>query len=87
MRGGEGPPGAVSIWAWSPSIFGRPLNLVLYMPFRIFAYSSNIIKANFDLMDCDVCFRDLEVGRLSCKSFSFRDLLTHDPSLGTKCSF
>ena len=51
MRGGEGPPGAVSIWAWSPSIFGRPLNLVLYMPFRIFAYSSNILKASFDLME------------------------------------
>jgi hypothetical protein len=28
---------------------GRPLNLVLYMPFRIFAYSSNIFKANFAL--------------------------------------
>jgi hypothetical protein len=42
MRGGEGPPGAVSIWSWSPLFFGRPLNLVLYMPFRIFAYSSNI---------------------------------------------
>ncbi len=24
-------------------IFGRPLNLMLYMPFRIFAYSSNIL--------------------------------------------
>ena len=51
MRGGEGPPGAVSIRSWSPLFLGRPLNLVLYMPFRIFAYSSNIIKANFDLMD------------------------------------
>ena len=27
------------------------LNLVLYMSFRIFAYSSNNIKSNFDLMD------------------------------------
>ena len=51
MRGGEGPPGTVSIWSWSPLLFGRPLNLVLYMSFRIFAYSSNILKANFDLMD------------------------------------
>jgi hypothetical protein len=51
MRGGEGPPGAVSIWLWSPLFFGRPLNLVLYIPFRIFAYSSNILKANFDLME------------------------------------
>ena len=51
MRGSEGPPGAVSIWSWSPLFFVRPLNLVLYMPFRIFAYSFNILKANFDLMD------------------------------------
>ena len=34
-EGGMGPLGAV--------------NLVLYMPFRIFAYSSNILKSNFDL--------------------------------------
>ncbi len=51
MRGGEGPPGAVSIWSWSPLCYGRPLKLVLYMPIRIFAYSSNIFKANFDLME------------------------------------
>jgi hypothetical protein len=47
MRGGEDPSGTVSIWSWSPLLFGRPLNLVLSMPFRIFAYSSNILKANF----------------------------------------
>ena len=29
---------------------GRPLNLVLYVPFRMFAYSSNNFEANFDLM-------------------------------------
>jgi hypothetical protein len=51
MRGDEGPPGAVSIWSWSPLFFGRPLNLVLYMPFRMFTYSSNIFKDNFDLME------------------------------------
>jgi hypothetical protein len=28
-----------------------PLNLVLYMHFRIFAYSSNILIADFDPMD------------------------------------
>jgi hypothetical protein len=63
-EGGEGPPGAVSIWSWSSLFFGRPLNLVLYIPFRIFVYSSNIFKSNFDLMDStgfDACFRDLEV--------------------------
>ncbi len=51
MRGCEGPSGTVSIWSWSPLFFGCPLNLVLYMPFRIFAYSSNILKTNFDLME------------------------------------
>ena len=43
--GSNGPSGSVSIWSWSPLFFGDPLNLVLYMPFRIFAYSSNIFKA------------------------------------------
>jgi hypothetical protein len=38
-EGGMGPLGAV--------------NLVLYMTFRIFAYSSNILKANFDLKPGD----------------------------------
>jgi hypothetical protein len=62
-EGGEGPPGVVSIWSRSPLFFGRPLNLVLYMPFRIFAYSSNILKANFDLMESmPACDGDLEVG-------------------------
>ncbi len=51
MRGDEGPPGAVSIWLWSTLLSKGPLNLVLYMPFRIFAYSSNIFKTNFDLME------------------------------------
>jgi hypothetical protein len=60
-EGGEGPLGAVSIWSWSSLLFGHPLDLVLYIPFRIFAYSSNILKANFDLMD-SMSSWDLEVG-------------------------
>jgi hypothetical protein len=51
MRGGEGPPGAVSIWSWSPLFFGRPLNLVPYIPFRNICIFGNIFKANFDPMD------------------------------------
>ena len=35
-----------------------PLNLILYMHLRIFAYSSNILMASFDPMDsmlmCDI---------------------------------
>jgi hypothetical protein len=30
MRWGEGPPGEMSIWSWSPLFFGRPLNLGTY---------------------------------------------------------
>jgi hypothetical protein len=60
MRGVEVPTGVVSIWSWSPLFLGFPLNLVLYIPFRIFAYSSNIFKDNFDLMD-SMSHRDLEV--------------------------
>ncbi len=63
MRGGEGPSGAVSIWSCSPLFFGRPLNLELYMPFRIFAYSSNILKSNFDLMEY-ASLGDLEIGEV-----------------------
>ncbi len=51
MNGGEGPPGTVSFWSWSPLFFGRPLSLVLYMLFRIFAYSSSILKDNFVLIE------------------------------------
>ena len=47
MRGGEGPSGAVSIWSWSSLLFGRPLNLALYIPFRIISYSSNILKVKY----------------------------------------
>ena len=57
-RGDEGEHG--SAWGgvhlvmganifWTP--IKSPLNLVMYMPFRIFAYSSNILKANYDLID------------------------------------
>ncbi len=66
--------GVVSIWSWVPLSLGCPLNLVLYMPFRIFAYSSNILKANFDLMDSMPACGTLKKARLSCRSCSFRDL-------------
>jgi hypothetical protein len=51
MRGGMGPPGAEFVWSWASLLLGRPLNLTLYIPFRMFAYSSNVLKATFDLMD------------------------------------
>ena len=50
MRGGVGPLGAGSACAEASQSAGRPLNLVLYIPFTMFAYSSNNFKANFDPM-------------------------------------
>jgi hypothetical protein len=53
-RGDEGcmvPLGTVSIWSWVLLSSGFPLNLVLYMSFRIFAYSSNLLKTNLELID------------------------------------
>jgi hypothetical protein len=64
---------------WCPSGHGchYPLNLILYMPFRIFAYSSNILKTTFDLMTHDsipVCWT-LKWASLPCGSCSFGDLV------------
>ncbi len=74
LVGTEDPPGTVSIWSLSLFFFVCPLNLVLYMPFRIFAYSSNILKTNFDLMQSMPVCGTLKQVRLSCKSPSSRDL-------------
>ncbi len=37
------------------SLVGPPLNLVLYMHLRIFAYTSNTLIASFEYMDWIVC--------------------------------
>ena len=34
------------------NLVGPPLNLVLYMHSRIFAYTSNTLIASFEYMDC-----------------------------------
>ena len=70
MRGDMGPPGAESVWAYTLMSLGRPLNLVLYKPFRMFAYSSNIVKDNFDLMDSMPACGTLKQARFFCKSLS-----------------
>ena len=33
-------------------LVGPPLNLVIYMHLRIFAYTSNTLRDNFEYMDC-----------------------------------
>ena len=50
MRGGTGPHGSGVVLVEAPQSAGFPLNLILYMPFRILTYSSNILKASFDRM-------------------------------------
>ena len=37
--------------AWGDVRLVIDVSALLYIPFRIFAYSSNILKVNFDLMD------------------------------------
>ena len=52
MRGGAGPIGSDCVLVEVLPSAVIPLNLILYVPFRILAYSSNILlKANFDRMD------------------------------------
>ena len=51
MRGGTGPSGSVGVLVEAPLSVDFPLNLILYMPFRILVYSSNILKTNFDRID------------------------------------
>ena len=52
---------------------GRPLNLVLNKPFKIFVYSSNILKDNLDLMDSMTDFGSWKYTRLVLRSSSFSD--------------
>ena len=50
MRGDVGPWGTDWVCLVSSWSEGLPLNLVLYMSFSIFAYSTYIFRANFDLI-------------------------------------
>ena len=51
MRGGVGVSGEEgSLWE-DPVPEESPLNLILYMHLRMFAYSSNILIASFDPME------------------------------------
>ena len=56
----------------SPSVVD-PLNLILYMPFKILAYLSNNWKASFDRMDSMLACGTLKNLRLFFKSGSFSE--------------
>jgi hypothetical protein len=45
------PSGTSCVCVDSPPSVGRPLNLIPYMSFSIFPYSSKILKVNFEGMD------------------------------------
>ena len=68
MRGGAGPHVSDGVLVEVPPSVVIPLNLILYMPFRILAYSSNILKANFDRMDSMLACGTSK--NLLCKSWS-----------------
>ena len=84
MRGGVGPlAGRAGTSPWSDlPVSGRakvpprsalPLNRVLYIPFSIFAYSSNIVIASLVRINSMLAEGTLKYSRFSLSSASFRD--------------
>jgi hypothetical protein len=84
MRGGMGSlPGRAGASPWSDlPVSGRaevppgsdlPLNRILYIPFSIFAYSSNIVIASLVRIESMFVEGTLKYSRFSLNSSSFRD--------------
>ena len=84
MRGGMGPlAGRVGVSPCSDlPVSGRsevaprsdlPLNRVLYIPFSIFAYSSNIVIASLVRINSTLAEGTLKYSRFSLSPDSFRD--------------
>jgi hypothetical protein len=57
----------------SSNLVGPPLNLVLYMHLRIFAYTSNTLIASFEYMDCMLASGTLKNFRFLLKSCLFTE--------------
>ena len=55
------------------SLVGPPLNLVLYMHLRIFAYTSNTLIASFEYMDCMLASGTLKNLRFLLRSCLFTE--------------
>jgi hypothetical protein len=84
MRGGVGSlAGRAGVSPWSDfPVSGRaevpprsalPLNHVLYIPFSIFAYSSNIVISSLVRINSMLAEGTLKYSRFSLSSASFRD--------------
>jgi hypothetical protein len=54
---------------------GHPLNLILYIPFKMLSWSSNILKTNFDLMDSIPVSGTLEYSLRGCYDLAITILL------------
>ena len=54
-------------------LVGPPLNLVLYMHLRIFAYTSNTLIASFEYMDCMLAAGTLKNFRFLLRSCLFTE--------------
>ena len=70
--------GAERTCVWASLLETRPLNLVLNMPLKMFAYSSNIFRASLDRASLDLMVsmpacETLKYARLLWRSFSFSD--------------
>ncbi len=55
------------------SLVGPPVNLVLYMHLRIFAYTSNTLIDSFECMDCMVASGTLKNCRFLLRSWLFTE--------------
>ena len=84
MTGGMGSRvGRAGVSSWSDlPVSGRaevtprsdlPLNRILYIPFSIFAYSSNIVMANLVRIESMLAEGTLKYSRFSLSSAPFRD--------------
>ena len=69
--GGTGLPGTDGVLVVTPPSVGFPLNFILYMPFSILTYSSNILKANFHRMDSMLDCGTSKEPKFLRESFSF----------------
>ncbi len=83
MRGGVGVPGEEGSLREDPVPEGSPLNLILYMHLRIFAYSSNILIPSFEPMDSMRASGTWKNFRFFLRSCSLRE---REPDIKLICS-
>ena len=83
MRGGVGVSGEEGSLGEDPVPEESPLNLILYMHLRMFAYSSKILMASFDPMDSMLASGTWKIFRFFLRSCSLRE---REPAIKLTCS-